>query len=207
MPENLVHLLLRTYLFQLLQHSLGGEHSVGSEQFVYWLPTNPRRCLAPDVLVKLGVAQTLFATWKTWRHGAPDLAVEIVSPSEGSGITWEDKLDRYREMGVSELVRFDPDAHEGTRLRVWDRLEEDLVERVVDAERTTCVTLGWTWVVMPIEGCPVGLRLERDSGDLVATSGEEALFREQAAKERARVAEGHVRELEAELAKLRGERD
>ena len=206
MPENKIHLLLRTFLFDLLRHALGDSHSVGSEQFVYWLPTNPRRCLAPDAFVKLDVADTAFATWKTWHHGAPDLAVEIVSPSDDDGTTWADKIDRYREMGVSELVRFDPEAPRGARLSVWDRLEEDLVERVVEADRAMCVTLGSIWVVMPIEGCPVGLRLERESGELVPTSGEEALFRVHAANERARVAEDRALALEEELTKLREER-
>ncbi len=152
MPESKVHLLVRTFLFQLLRHALGPGHSVGSEQFVYWMPTNPRRCLAPDVFVKLGVDDTLFGTWKCWRHGAPDLAIEVVSPSDSESMPWDEKLARYAELGVAELLRFDPEAREGERMRAWDRIDEDLVEREVDGDRTPCVTLGWTWVVHPVEG-------------------------------------------------------
>ena len=169
MPESMLHLLVRTFLFQLLRHALGGSHSVGSEQFVYWAPTNPKRCVAPDVFVKLGVSQTSFGTWKTWRHGAPDLAVEILRPGEGHGGSWDEKLARYGEMGVMELVRFDPEAAEGARLRVWDRLDEDLVEREVTGDVTPCVVLGWTWVLREIEGAPVGLRLKDANEDLVLT--------------------------------------
>jgi Uma2 family endonuclease len=193
MPESMVHLLARTFLFQLLQHALGPEHAVGSEQFVYWVATNPRRTLAPDVFVKLGVAQTLFKTWKCWLRGAPDLAVEVVSDSDEDPLGWDEKLARYAEMGVAEVVRFDPEARAGERLRVWDRMEEDLVERAVAGDTSPCATLGWTWVVRPIDGAPVGLRLEAADGTLVPSATEAA---------RARTAE-----LEAELAELRRERD
>src|SRR5262249_23617103 len=108
-PEGYLHLIVRTFLFQLLSFALGPEHSVGSDQFVYWNAAAPRRRLAPDVFVRLGVAQTTFGSWKTWeQRGVPDLAVEIISPNEGDGVLWEDKLSRYHELGVKELVRFDP---------------------------------------------------------------------------------------------------
>jgi Uma2 family endonuclease len=173
MPESKIHLLIRTVLFQLLRHALGPSHSVGSEQFVYWAPTDPRRCLAPDVFVKLGVGDSLFGTWKSWRHGAPDLAVEVVSPNEGDGLEWDEKLARYGELGVMELVRFDPEAAEGARLRVWDRMDEDLVEREVTGDSTPCVALGWTWVVSEVGGVPVGLRLGDAEGRLMLTREEE----------------------------------
>jgi Uma2 family endonuclease len=196
MPEGKVHYLIRTFLFQLLRDALGPDHSLGCDQFVYWLPTNPRRCLAPDVFVKLGVPDSLFGTWKTWHHGAPDLALECVSPNEGDGMEWSEKLARYAELGVQELVRFDPEEPEGHRLRVWDRIDEDLVEREVVDDRTPCLTLGWTWVVCRVESLPVGLRFKDANGDLVPTRDEAARAREEAATAR-------VEELEAEVRRLR----
>ena len=118
-PEGYAHLIVRTFLFQLLRFALGPAHTVGSDQFIYWIATDNQRKVAPDVFVRLGVPQTSFGSWKTWDNGgAPDLAVEIVSPNEGDGVTWDDKLARYHELGVRELVRFDPDAPDGRRLRV-----------------------------------------------------------------------------------------
>ena len=91
-PEGKRHLVLRTFLFRLLQFALGPGHSVGSDQFVYWNARDAQRKLAPDAFVKLDVPDTSFGSWKTWeRGGAPDLAVEIVSPNEGDGTPWEDK--------------------------------------------------------------------------------------------------------------------
>lgn len=194
MPESKTHLTLRTFLFQLLRFALGPDHSVGSEQFVYWNAADPRRSLAPDAFVKLGVPDAQFGTWKTWEHGAPDLAIEIVSPSESAGADWDEKLARYLECGVNELVRFDPAAEEGTRLRVWDRLDGDLVERAVEGDRAPCLTLGRAWVVDRVDVEPVGLRLAD------ATTGALVLDRREAETKAREVAEARVRELEAKLA-------
>ena len=118
MPKGKSHLTLRTFLYQLLRFALGPEHSVGSEQLLYWNASNPKRCLAPDVFMKLGVRDEQFGSWKTWeRGGVPELAIEIVSPNEDDGPTWDEKFDGYYECGVRELVRFDPNAPEGHRIR------------------------------------------------------------------------------------------
>jgi Uma2 family endonuclease len=205
MPEGYAHLVVRTFLFRLLSFALGPTHSVGSEQFIYWLASDPARKLSPDVFVRLGVPQRAFGSWKTWEHGgAPDLAVEIVSPNEGDGIPWDDKLARYHELGVKELVRFDPDAQEGRRLRVWDRVDEDLVERRVADDRPVCMTLAMTWIARPIpmpagQGELLGLRLVDGDGAVVETPEEaEARGRQVEAEARA-AAETRVRELEEAL--------
>jgi Uma2 family endonuclease len=199
-PEGYLHLVVRTFLFQLLSFVLGPGHSVGSDQFVYWNAANAKRKLSPDVFVRLGVAQTAFGSWKTWEGGAPDLAIEIISPNEDDGIAWDEKLARYHEVGVRELVRFDPEEPEGRRLRVWDRVREDLVERMIADDRTPCLTLGGAWVVRMIpstSGDLVGLRLVDDDGRLVET-------REESEAARAAAAEARVQELEAELRRRGG---
>jgi Uma2 family endonuclease len=185
-PEGKTHLILRTFLFALLRFALGPEHSVGSDQFVYWNARDPRRCLSPDVFVKLRVPDSSFGTWKAWeRGGPPELAVEIISPNEGDGVDWAEKLSRYHELGVRELLRFDPEEAEGRRLRAWDRIRDDLVERQVAGDRTPCITLGLMWTVCPVAGEPVGVRLMEDAGRLLETQEE---------KQQAR-----IRELEEEL--------
>jgi Uma2 family endonuclease len=221
MPEGKTHLVLRTFLFRLLRSALGPEHSVGSEQFVYWNARDPKRVLAPDAFVRLGVPDSRFGSWKTWEQGGvPDLAIEIVSPGE-SEASWEEKRASYHELGVKELVRFDPAAAPGERLRVWDRVHDDLVERQLElgSDRTACVTLGLYWVVRPVDGEPAGLRLADEHGTLVEVPeeteargrAEEARGRAAAnarAEEEARAraaAEARIRELEAEL-RRRGER-
>ena len=207
-PEGKRHLALRTFLFRVLQFALGPAHSLGSDQFVYWNARDTRRSLSPDVFVKVDVPDTSFGSWKTWeRGGVPELAVEIISPNEGDGVTWDEKLARYHELGVKELVRFDPDAAVGLCLRVWDRVRDDLVERQIKDDRTPCLTLGLNWIVCPIPGEPVGLRIADDSGRLLEVP-EEAAERARAAEANARLAaEARVHELEEQLRRALGGKD
>lgn len=177
MPESRDHFLLRVLLFQILRAALGTESTVGSDQFVYWNAADPRRCLAPDVFARLGTPDHSFESWKTWQVGAPQLAVEIVSRSDAGEEAWNEKLARYHELGVDELVRFEPDADQGSRLRVWDRLDGDLVERVVTADRTPSTTLAGVWVVVPTPDLAAALRVATVEGALWPTPEERAARR------------------------------
>ncbi len=203
-PEGKRHLVLRTVLLRVLQLALGPAHSVGSDQFVYWNARDAHRALSPDVFVKIDVPDASFGSWKTWKNGGtPELAVEIVSPSEGDGIAWDEKLARYHELGVKELVRFDPEAP-GPRLRVWDRVREDLVERQIEGDRTPCLTLGLNWTVCPVGSEPVGLRLMDDAGRLLPVPEEAEAKARVEAEARAGAAEARVRELEEQLRRAPG---
>jgi hypothetical protein len=165
-------------------------------------------------MVRLHVPDAPFASWKTWEEGGvPDLAVEIVSHSDRPDAKWDEKLANYRAIGIKELVRFDPTALEGKRLRVWDRVREDLVERLIGEDRTPCLTLGMNWLVCPVEDEPIGLRLCDDAGRLLEVPEEaearhaaEARAREAKAEARAETesraraeAEARVRELEEQI--------
>jgi len=207
LPESYVHLLLRTFLFDLLQFTLGNGHTVNSEQFVYWNPRFPKRCLAPDICVHLNQPQSAAGTWKTWeRGGPPEFAIEIISPRDAPDLDWDDKLHRYHELGVQELVSYDPEGPRGSRLRVWDRVEGDLLERQIEGETTHCATLRLLWAVRPIKKWPEALRLLDAAGNLVLNEAEteararEAETRALETETRAReAAEARVRELEEEL--------
>jgi hypothetical protein len=184
-PETKRHLELRTLLYQLLKLALGDGAAIGCDQFVYWDPTDPRQCLAPDAFVRMGTKDDLFPTWKVWERGAPHVAVEILSEHD-SERDWAEKLERYRRLGISELVRFDPDAKHGA-LRVWDAVGHDLVERQLDAPAAQSRWLPGYWVIVTDASLGPSLRLSRDKEgkELYATAAE--------------AGEARVRELEAEL--------
>jgi 5,10-methylenetetrahydrofolate reductase len=116
----------------------------------------------------------------------PELCVEIVSPSDHEKETLEEKLERFHAMGVSEVVAFDPDAPPGRRVRAWDLVSGDLVERVVEGDETPCTTLGLWFVVAPavLNDLTDALRLAEDATGrkIVPTLAE----RERAEKERER---------------------
>lgn len=201
-PETTRHLELRTALFLVLKANFSAEATIGSDQFVYWDPTSPSECLAPDAFLRLGSPHAPFDSWKVWEHGAPEVAVEILSDSDARDLRWEEKLGKYRRLGVKELVRFDP-VDTAAPLRLWTFLEGDCVERILESPRA-----GWSevlhlfWVVVEDSAIGSVLRLSRDGQgmDLLPTQ-EEIERKAKDAERRAReAAEQRVRELEEELA-------
>jgi Uma2 family endonuclease len=208
-PETTLHLVLRTFLFQLLRFTWGEQARIGSDQFVYWRASDPKTCLAPDAFVKLGGAFEHFDSWKTWERGTPEVCVEIVSDSDRGG-DWEGKVLRYRDLGVRELVRFEPQAPQGQQLRIWNRVSDDLVERLMDGGSAESLILKVNeapvyWVVADVDAGTLGVRLALDAAGvrLLPTAREaeaqareaEAQAREAEAQAR-RAAEARVRELE-----------
>nr|WP_276599561.1 Uma2 family endonuclease [Nannocystis sp. SCPEA4] len=84
---------------------------VGGNQFFYYKQGDPRSVVAPDVYVLDGVSlhPTELKSWKTWENDgkAPILALEIVSDEYRKD--YADRLiERYQDLGVRELVRYDP---------------------------------------------------------------------------------------------------
>lgn len=165
-PETSVHLRLRTALFLILERELRGRAFVGSDQFVYWAATDPKACLAPDILVRMGGPLELLPSFKTWLHGAPHVAVEIVSAADSRDRDWDEKLERYRRTGIAEVVRFDADDADAP-LRLWDFMEGDLVERDrTDPEAFRCDAISAYWAVVTDATLGPMLRVARDSKGL-----------------------------------------
>ena len=215
MSESTRHGRMCELLYQLLRAAVGPQHTVGKDNFVYFDASNARRKCAPDGFVKVDLPQAHFDSYKTWEHGAPELCVEILSPSDTEEkLTLEEKLERFHAIGVREVIAFDVDAPVGTRLRAWDLVDGDLVERVVENECTPCLVLGKWFVVSPfaIENLPATLRLADDPAGhpLILEPGERVveLERERVEKERAVLAlarERAEKEALAEIARLREE--
>jgi hypothetical protein len=215
MPETHRHLEVRTALYQSVERALGDRATVGSDQFVYWDPTDAKQRCAPDLMVRLGVVKRGFPSWKVWEDGAPELAVEIISESDADSAAWRKKLARYRKLGVIELVGFDAGDPDQT-LRIWDYVDGDLVERDrTDPSFSHCDVLDAYWQVRRDSRGELELRLSRDADgkDLWLTPAEaeqremEARQRETEARQREtearQRAEERNRELEAEIARLR----
>lgn len=201
MPKSRRHVRMCKALFEMLRAVCYPESTVGWDQFVYFDATNSNRKLAPDGFVKLGVPDHDFDSYLVWEEGTPELAFEILSPSDTpERWTFKEKLRRYRALGVRELIVIDVDAKPGKRLRAWDRIEQDLVERVVTSDCTPCVTLGVTALVAKVDDHPVALRLARDA------SGRDPVLTEAEARNEAdaarMAAEARVAELERALARV-----
>lgn len=196
-PESKRHLEQRTMLYQILKLAFAERAAIGCDQFVYWDPTDPRECLAPDAFVRLGVRDDLFRSWKVWERGAPEVAVEIISSLDERDRNWDRKLQNYRRLGVRELVRFDAESKPAS-LRIWDAIDADLVERDAVGQRAPSRHLPCVWVIVEDQEQGSLLRLSHDSEGrhLYPTPVEHA--RQEGAAERA-AAEQRVRDLEQEL--------
>jgi Uma2 family endonuclease len=205
-PESKRHLELRTALYLIMKYAFAERAVLGSDQFVYWDPSNPRACLAPDLLVQLGKPDEDFDTWKIWQRGAPDVAVEIASRSDAPEPNWEEKLAQYKKVGLKELVRFDH-KNVATPLRIWDYVEGDLVERVLDtAEARRSTVLEHYWFVTSDRW--LRLAKDADGAELLQTPDERATEqqkRAQAEAERAQ-AEAERAQTEAQRAQTEAQR-
>ena len=208
MPESSRHMRLCEVVYQILKAAAGAGCTVGSDQFIYFDASNPRRKCAPDGFVKLGCPAHDITSFKAWKHGAPELCIEILSSDTEEKITLTEKLVRFHAMGVEEVVCFDVDAEVGKRLRAWDFVSGDLVERIVTGDRTPCLTLGKWWLIAPCddEDLHAALRLAEDErgANLVLTPLEnERLLRHEEKRQREE-AEARIASLERELRRVRG---
>jgi Uma2 family endonuclease len=190
MPESKRHLEQRTLLYQVLKLAFADRAAVGCDQFVYWEPADPRVCLAPDAFVCLGEVNDLFPSWKVWERAVPQVAVEIVSESDERARGWDAKLERYRRLGVTELVRFDSVAVEQP-LRIWERVADELLERPLTVACAASRVLPGFWLAIEQPEMGLALRLSHDD------QGAE-LFPTEAEASRAEAGR-RIRELEAEL--------
>lgn len=122
---------------------LGHPTFVGADQFIYWKQFDPKRSLAPDVFVLPGVEPGIkIDSWKIWERGiTPSFALEIVSQDEYLK-DYRDGPPSYDEIGVQELIIFDPehqkDPAERLRFQVFRRLPKRGMVRV-EATNEACV--------------------------------------------------------------------
>lgn len=209
MGQSTRHFKLCVYLWETLRRVVGPGSTVGADNFVYYDGADADRKCAPDAFVRVGVPAAEFSSWKTWESGTPELCIEILSPSDTAEfLSLAKKLEAFHSMGVREVICFDIEAPVGQRLRAWDRVEGDLVERIVKNERTPCITLGKWFLVAPLGELASALAIADDEAGngRVLTDDEARRMAEERAKaaearatteaDARRAAEARVRELE-----------
>lgn len=140
MSENMLELLCRILLVPLLRRYLeerGTPMFVGSSQFIYWQQYAPTQSLSPDIYVVPGLPPDAvpgsIKTWELGKEGIPIFAIEIVSTDKPKD--YERAPVRYDELGIQELVIYDPtfeSRHHGKRFQVYRRLPKKGL-RLVDS--------------------------------------------------------------------------
>ncbi len=207
MGEPTLETFVRVVLLPLLERYLaarGLTAFVGSNQFIYWAQFEPTRSVAPGLYVVPGLSpRTQFDSIQTWVDGrVPSFALEIVSQDKRKDYVLAP--ERYAELGVRELVIYDPKAArrrgEGVVWQVYRRLAKRGFVQVeaTQADRVRSKVLGC--FLREVRGPRGALELRLGAGpsgdELVPTEAEA----ERAEKERERAAR---LEAEAEVAKLR----
>lgn len=85
---------------------------VGANQFFYYAEGDPRAVVEPDLYVvdNVSLHPSQVACWKTWEHDGkvPSFALEIASDDEYRKDYADKLVERYQQLGVRELVRYDP---------------------------------------------------------------------------------------------------
>ena len=110
MAETGIHVNLILELFQTLKTFFrqNNETAIIADMMFYYEEGNPRKCIAPDVMVVRGVGNHLRRTFKLWEEKSPDVVFEISSRA-----TWRADLQKkfflYETIGVKEYYIFDPE--------------------------------------------------------------------------------------------------
>ena len=194
--------------------SLGRPTFVGADQFIYYKQFHPSKVVAPDVYDLPGVPPgRRVRSWKVWKTGiVPDFAIEIVSSSDPYK-DYGDPPPRYDELGVKELIIFDPDWERGGERVRWQRYRRLKQRGFVRVERTGADriysrVLG-CWLRCVGEGDMERLRLGTGpQGDELFPTAEEAALAaaeaERVAKEAERAAKEEALQRIAELEALLG---
>jgi len=171
---------------------------VGADQFIYWEQFNARKAVSPDVYVLLGVEpRTPVTAWKVWESGiVPAFAFEVVSSDRLKD--YEEVPRKYAELGVQELVLFDPHVDRSSRRTRWQVFRREsgdltLVE-TTDADRVRSVVVdAWLRQTGTAMATRVRIGLDPDGTTLLLTD-----------EERAEAAEGELERVRRELEQLRG---
>lgn len=132
MAETDLHYRLMTDLrFELEQYFRDdADVYVSGNILLYYVEGNPKKRVAPDVLVARGVRKGDRRVYKLWEEGrAPDVVFEVSSRQ-----TWREDLNTkwrlYEDLGVKEYFIFDPE---------YDYLVEPLIAWRLESSRYEAV--------------------------------------------------------------------
>jgi hypothetical protein len=210
--QRFISELLRPLLARFLAEQ-GVRAFVGADQFIYWEQHAPTKSVSPDVYVMPGVDQDIAPDcWKIWEAGVvPSFAFEVVSRDHRKDT--DRSPVRYDELGVKELVVFDPRFEEAGKDRVQWKVFRRVAKRglvlveATNADRIRSKVLR-CWLRAVGSGPNIRVRVATGpTGDeLVLTEREIAKrAREEAERERKarEQAEAELVQMRAELARLR----
>ena len=176
-----------------------GQVYVAANLFLYYVEGDPRKVVAPDIFVVLGVSPGDRRIFKLWEEGkSPDVVFEITSKSTRIDDIGN-KKGLYEALGVSEYFLFDPlQEYMELQLRGY-RLEEGLYRPIAEIP-LTCKSLG---LILKVDKDRHLRLFEAGSEAPLPTPLEEAERAEREARARLKLEE-EVERLKKKLAEAEG---
>lgn len=206
MGETELHVHWTIRLRDILKYRFRGKQVyVGADLFIYYVEGQPQKNVAPDVFVVLDCDPRMRDVFKVWEEAkVPNVVFEITS----KGTREEDraiKPTKYARLGVEEYALYDP---RGEYLRPplqLFRLAPDGYEPVEPNERgqLECRTLG---ILLELDGRDLLLRDSR-TAEVLPTESEAAEAERDAARAERDAALARLVSIEAELKRLREQRE
>ena len=196
MGETAFHVTVILSLFQTLGTFFNQQNDVVviADMMFYYEEGNPRKVIAPDVMVVRGVGKHLRRTFKLWEEKIPEVVFEISSRG-----TWKEDFQKkfilYQELGVKEYYIFDPE---------YDYLAEPLVAYHLKEEEFKEIKVKRGKVFSPV----LGLEIVDTGKTLRLFNPETKNFlptMEDLTKQASKVGrlESEIEKLKAEVAKLK----
>ena len=199
MGETQLHQQEIVYLIQALDERFRDTPDVlvAGDLLFYYVQGDPTFMVVPDVFVVQGIPKGLREKYLLWKEGkAPSLVIEVTSKStRRKDMTF--KKDLYQRLGVTEYFLFDP-LQDYLRPPLQGYRLFDHRYRPIRPEPDGSLVSTVTGLVFGLEGNRIRAR--------DATTGAPLLRREEV-DAKANRAEERIRALEAELARLREDRD
>ena len=147
--------LVDTYIVLSLHFSRRPEVYVSADLLIYYEMNNPRRRVAPDVLVAMGIPDHPRDNYLVWREGkAPDFMLEITVSSAQAREAIA-KRDIYAAMGVTEYWRYDPTGRYLDPWLIGETLDDHGQYRRLDRSGTFDAPQGYS-PVLGLDLCVVG---------------------------------------------------
>jgi hypothetical protein len=149
------NLTIQNLFYPLYTRLRGQDCFVASELRVHRNPRNLHDYREPDVLVAFGVPDRIRRRYLLWEERkAPDLTIEVLSPSSLENGDLTAKRDWYRREGVREYVVLDPSGEffPEPRLQAWrfhdlaSPTSAGMDHMLADADgilRSALIPIGW----------------------------------------------------------------
>lgn len=195
---------------------------VSGDLLMYYLQGDPRKVVAPDVLVSFGIGQKRRRTYLVWQEGKlPDFVMEMASET-----TYQNDLTRkmslYADLGIPEYFLCDIEALYLPSPLMGFTLVDGVYEPIRAASdgsvHSSILGLDFhlhlddirlynpvtqQWVLTPEEAAEVRADQESARADQESARADREAITRQQASARAEAAEAEVAALRAELARLR----